>query len=562
MKKFAGLASVLLLSACGGGDGALQVQAPLAVLGPAVDGSLSSCAALASGLTLADTRITAASLVAAGVLTVAGKPIEAHCQVLGKMAERVSPVDGKSYAIGFEMRLPTHWNGRFFYQANGGIDGSVLTAAGAHGGGALDNALNMGFAVISSDVGHAPPDPSFGLDPQARLDYGYQAVAKLTPMAKALIKAAYGKAPERSYFGGCSNGGRHTMVAASRYANDYDGFLVGDPGFNLPLAAIANIAGAQIYAALASTPGDLSSGFSTPERTLVSQAILNKCDALDGARDGLIQDTDACQAAFDLNRDVPTCSTGRDGSCLSADQKKGIAQLFAGALTGTGKKVYASFPYDAGLTPAGWSSWKFTSPTTRDAGAVGLIWQAPPEDPATFNGSNFALTGSLDSMLAKVFATTTLYTESAMSFMTPPNPTDLSQLKQRGAKIMVYHGTSDPIFSSNDTQNWYDGLQAANGGDASSFARFYRVPGMLHCSGGPATDQFDMLTPLVNWVENGQTAQAVVATARGAGNAGGVNADVPADWAADRTRPLCPYPQVARYKGTGSLDKAENFSCR
>ena len=562
MKKFAGLASALVLSACGGGDGALPTQALLPVLGPAVGGSLSSCAALASSLTLADTRITAANAIGAGVLTVAGKPIEAHCQVLGKVAERVSPVDGKSYAVGFEMRLPTHWNGRFFYQANGGIDGSVLTAVGAHGGGALDNALNMGFAVISSDAGHASPDPSFGLDPQARLDYGYQAVAKLTPMAKALIKAAYGKAPDRSYFAGCSNGGRHTMVAASRYANDYDGFLVGDPGFNLPLAAIANIAGAQTYAALASTPGDLSSGFSTSERALVSQAILNQCDALDGAKDGLIQDTNACQAAFDLNRDVPTCSTGRDGSCLSAEQKKGIAQLFAGALTGTGKKIYASFPYDAGLAPAGWSSWKFTAPLQRDSGAVGLIWQAPPENLATFDGNNFALTGNLDSMRAKVFATTTLYTESAMSFMTPPKPTDLSQLKQRGAKIMVYHGTSDPIFSSGDTQNWYDGLQAANDGDASNFARFYRVPGMLHCSGGPATDQFDMLTPLVNWVENGQAAQAVVATARGAGNAGGVNADVPADWAADRTRPLCPYPKVARYNGNGSLDKAENFSCR
>ena len=566
MKKIASLASVLALAACGGGgDGAALLgsgEVALPVLSPATGATLSSCATLASSLTLANTRITAANPIAAGVLTVAGKPIEAHCQVLGKMAERISPVDGKSYAVGFEMRLPTQWNGRFFYQANGGLDGSVATALGAHGGGALNNALNMGFAVISSDAGHGSPDPSFGLDPQARLDYGYQAVAKLTPMAKALIKAAYGKAPDRSYFGGCSNGGRHTMVAASRYANDYDGFLVGDPGFNLPLAATANIAGAQTYAALAATPGDLSTGFSTPERTLVSNAILSKCDALDGVKDGLIQDTNACQAAFDLDRDVPTCSTTRDGSCLSADQKKGIAQLFAGALTGSGKKIYASFPYDAGLVPSGWASWKFTSPTTRDAGAVGLVWQAPPEDLATFNGSNFALHGDLDSMLAKVFATTTLYTESAMSFMTPPSPTDLGTLKKRGAKMMVYHGTSDPIFSSNDTQNWYEGLRAANGGDASNFARFYRVPGMLHCSGGPATDQFDMLTPLVNWVEKGEATESVVATARGAGNAGGINADVPADWAADRSRPLCSYPKVARYKGTGSIDKADSFSCQ
>jgi feruloyl esterase len=147
-----------------------------------------------------------------------------------------------------------------------------------------------------------------------------------------------------------------------------------------------------------------------------------------------------------------------------------------------------------------------------------------------------------------------------MNFMTPPNPTILSALKSRGAKFMVSHGVSDPIFSVNDTQAWYDGLRANNGGDASSFTKFYRVPGMGHCSGGPATDQFDMLTPLVKWVEQGQAPQAVVATARGAGNAGGVNADVPATWAANRTRPLCPYPQVARYKG-GDPESAASFAC-
>ena len=185
-----------------------------------------------------------------------GKPVRAHCQVTGKMFERVSPVDGKNYAIGFEMRLPNDWNGRFFYQANGGIDGSVVTATGAvNGGGGLDNALNMGFAVISSDAGHeAAGGPTFGIDPQARLDFGYQAAAKLTPMAKSAIQTAYGKAPDRSYFGGCSNGGRHTLVAATRMPDQYDGYLVGAPGFNLPKAAIANIAGAQIYASLASTP--------------------------------------------------------------------------------------------------------------------------------------------------------------------------------------------------------------------------------------------------------------------------------------------------------------------
>jgi feruloyl esterase len=552
--------AALALAGCASND---DDTPALPQLTAATGATLGSCADLAGKLSYADTTITAINAIAAGTVSVAGKPVAAHCQVLGQMFQRTSAVDGKSYAIGFEMRLPLNWNGRFFYQANGGVDGSVVTATGpVGGGGPLDNALNQGFAVISSDAGHGAPTPFFGIDPQARLDYGYQAVGKLTPMAKAVIRSAYGKAPDRSYIGGCSNGGRHTMVAAARYAEQYDGFLVGNPGFRLPLAAIANIAGAKTYASLASTPGDLGTGFTQAERALVSNAVLGKCDALDGATDGLVQDTKACQAAFDLNRDVPTCGSTRDGTCLSAAQKTGIAALFAGAKTETGTAIYTSFPYDAGLATNGWASWKFSAPIDRDSGAVAFIWEVPPEDPTTFDGRAFVLNGSLATMLTKVNATNAVYTENAMSFMTPPNPSNLGTLKNRGAKMLVYHGTSDPIFSSDDTTAWYDALRAANSGDASNFARFFRVPGMNHCSGGPATDQFDMLTPLVNWVEKGQAPDSVQASARGTGNAGGVNADLPATWSATRTRPLCAYPKVARYKGSGSVEDAANFSCQ
>ncbi|XAH25211.1 tannase/feruloyl esterase family alpha/beta hydrolase [Xylophilus sp. GW821-FHT01B05] len=551
---------VVALGACGGGSSGSS----LPQLAAATPATLQSCADLASRFAYANTSITAATLVPAGTLQVAGKSIGEHCRLTGSMYNRVGPVDGQNYAIGFEMRLPRNWNGRFFYQANGGIDGSVVTATGGiNGGGALDNALNMGFAVLSSDAGHVGSmGPFFGIDPQARLDYGYQAVGKLTPMAKSALQAAYGKGPDRSYIGGCSNGGRHTMVAASRYADQYDGFLVGDPGFRLPLAAIANIAGAQKYAALASTPGDLSTGFTTAERTLVSNAVLAKCDALDGVKDGLVQDVAACQTAFQLDRDVPTCSGARDGSCLSSAQKTSIASLFSGATTSAGAKIYTSFPYDAGLATTGWSTWKFNNPLVLDSGGVAVIWGVPPQTAATFNGPNFALTGNIDNMLSSVGATNSLYTESALSFMLPPNLSDLSALRNRGAKVMLYHGTSDPIFSSDDTAQWYDALRAANNGAANTFARYYPVPGMNHCSGGPATDQFDMLTPLVNWVEKGQAPEAVTASARGAGNAAAVNADVPASWSASRSRPLCPYPQVARYKGSGDVESAASFSCQ
>lgn len=546
----------LLLAACGGSsDGIAQ----LAEARPA---TLLSCTDLAAKISFPNTRITAAETVAAGTLTVAGKPIAEHCRVTGRMHERVSTVDGQNYAVGFEMRLPRDWNGRFFYQANGGLDGVVSTAVGALGGGPLGNALQMGFAVLSSDAGHAGSlGPFFGLDPQARLDYGYQAVGKLTPMARSALQTAYGKGPDRSYLGGCSNGGRHAMVAASRYADQYDGIIAGNPGTRLPLAAIANIAGAQGYAKLATTTQDLGTGFTQAERRLVSQAVLARCDALDGATDGMVQAGAACQASFDLARDVPTCGGARDGSCLSAEQKSTIAGLFKGATTSGGSRIYSSFPYDAGLDTAGWAGWKFSNPISRDSCAVAFIWQTPPESAASFNDAQFALNGSVDSMLAKVQATNGTFTESGLSLMMPPDYGKLPVLRNRGAKLMVYHGTADPIFSSDDTVQWYDTLRR-NHGDAADFARLYLVPGMNHCSGGPATDQFDMLSSLVAWVEKGQAPDRVIASARGAGNAGGANTDLPATWSPTRTRPLCPHPLAARYNGSGDMESAASFSCR
>ncbi|WP_019560702.1 tannase/feruloyl esterase family alpha/beta hydrolase [Caldimonas manganoxidans] len=550
-------------TACGGGSDPSTTDIPQ--LPPATPARFSGdCAALSSALAgLPNTTLTETSTVSAGTLSVGGAPVAEHCLVRGRMFERTSPIDGASYAIGFEMRLPKDWNGRFYYQANGGLDGIVVTATGSHGGGPRTHALHQGFAVLSSDAGHsAAQNPSFGRDPQARLDYGYQAVGKLTPVAKEIIRRVYGKGPDRSYIGGCSNGGRHAMVAASRYATEYDGYLIGAPGFNLPLAAVANIWGAQRYATVATDASDLSTAFTAQERQLVSQAILDRCDALDGATDGLVQDTAACQATFDLMRDVPTCAGARDGSCLSADQKSVIASIFAGATTSAGTRFYASFPYDPGLRGARVAFWEFTAPLALDSGAVGIVFKAPPENLAGFNGASFSLNTPVDTLYEYIHSTSLSYTESAMSFMTPPRPSDWSTLRNRGAKALVYHGVSDHIFSLHDTLRWYDALNANHGGQAARFARVFPVPGMGHCSGGPATDQFDLLTPLVQWVEQGTVPERIVASARGAGNPGGVNNELPSDWAADRTRPLCPYPQVARYRGSGDLDRADSFVCQ
>lgn len=554
------------LAGCGGGDD------PLPQLAAATPATLSgTCEDLAAKLaSLANTSITSTTTVAAGLLGTVSTP--EHCVVNGEMFRRTSAVDGKSYAIGFQMRMPKAWNGRYYYQGNGGIDGSVVTAAGTLGGGPITSALAQGFAVMSSDAGHnnaTVGGSAFGLDPQARLDYGYQAEAKLLPTAKEVIRVAYGKLPDRSYYGGCSNGGRHALVAAARYGDQYDGFIAGAPGYNLPKAAIASIAGGQLYRSISADPtsitaANLATAWTPAERALVSAAVVSKCDALDGAADGMVLDTKACQSTFNLQNDVPTCTGARDGSCLTAAQKGVIAQIFAGPKTSTGATVYASFPFDSGHGAGGIPFWEFTAPVALDSGAVGQIFKVPPLSGSSTADqlATWALTTSIDSMVQEINATSATYTESAMTFMTPPNPSQLGTLKNRGAKVLVYHGVSDPIFSVNDTQTWYDNLRAANAGDASDFARFFPVPGMGHCSGGPATDQFDLLSRLVAWVEQGQAPDMVIASARGTGNAGGVNPDLPAGWSASRSRPLCPYPKVARYSGSGSVDSADSFRCQ
>jgi pimeloyl-ACP methyl ester carboxylesterase len=536
-----------------------------AQLSPAQPATLiGSCEGLQPQLTgLPDTVITGSQTVEAGTLQVAGQPVPEHCRVTGRMNDRVG-LDGRPYAIGFELRLPVDWNGRFWYQGNGGIDGSVVPATGALGGGPLTHALAQGFAVLSSDAGHpAAYGPSFGFDPQARLDYGYQAVGTLTPMAKATLTVAYGKGPDRSYIGGCSNGGRHVLVAAARYPDQYDGFLAGAPGFNLPLAALANIWSAQRYAIVAtgdpSTPPGLETAFTAAERRTVAAAVLQRCDKLDGARDGLVQNTVLCQKVFDLRRDVPTCPGERDGSCLSHAQKLAIGPIFRGAKASDGR-FYASFPYDPGIGGAGVPFWEFVAPLVLDSGAVGVIFKVPPTADALTNGPAFALNLDIDLALAQLSTTDATFGESAMQFMTPPDPTDLSDLRERGAKVLVYHGVSDPIFSIDDTKRWWRGVNRESGGRAADFVRVFSVPGMNHCAGGPATDQADFITALVNWVERGQEPKRIVASARGPGNPGGVNPEVPADWAPDRTRPLCPYPSVARYI-RGDVEQASSFRC-
>ena len=513
-------------------------------------------------LSLPGLKVTSAVEVAAS----GGLP--AHCKINATLDDRTG-IDGKPYAIGFELRTPAAgaWNGKFFFQGGGGTNGVIVPATGNLLNTPSGTALDRGYAVASTDGGHATgqSDTTFGFDPQARSDYGYNAVGRVTGVAKQIITKRFAGAISRSYFVGCSNGGRDAMVAASRFADQYDGFVAADPGFNLPKAAIAEQFDTQQFFAAASTPGQLpKDAMPAAAMNLVSQAILAKCDALDGVTDGMVNDRAACQTAFNLATDVPTCTAGPAATCLTAAQKTSLANIFAGAKNSSGTSLYASWPWDAGISGQNWRFWKLDAGfaplpfnTLIGAGAMGNIFTSPPDAPDLSDGGvAYQLGFSMDHDAPKIFATSGAFKESAMTFMTPPNLTRLSGLKSRG-KLIVVHGTADPVFSPNDTIAWYEALKAADA-DADDYARVFLVPGMNHCSGGPATDRFDMLKALEDWVEYGRAPASVVAT---------VNASDPdviaAGWPANRSRPLCAYPAQARLKaGATDTESAASFECR
>ena len=497
----------------------------------------------------------------------------AHCLVTGALNERTGS-DGKRYAIGFEMRLPQGWNQRFLHQVNGGTDGLVKPAWGDLGVMATD-ALSRGFAVISSDAGHAGDDPAnlvaglargnvFGLDPQARRDYGYNATDALWPVAQGLMAAHYGQKPRFNYMAGCSNGGRHGLVAASRQPERYDGILAGAPGFNLPKAALQHAWDIQSWQRV---DADVRRAFSPADMKWVADQVVARCDALDLLVDGIVGDLKRCQGAFKLA--ALQCTDAKTERCLSAAQVQALAKSFAGPRNSRAEALYSDWSFDAGIGAAGWRTWKLESSiapwdrhpiiATLGAGSLAYIFSTPPAKPP---GTPAALLDYLarfdfDRDAPKIYATEGPFAESAMTQMTPPdaaNPT-LAGFAKRGGKLLVYHGSSDPVFSVNDTLRWADRLQNNLGmAGANEVARVFAVPHMGHCQGGPATDRFDALGALVDWVENGKAPDRIDARLNPA------NREVPDGWAKTRSRPLCPHPQVMRYAG-GDVESAASFRC-
>jgi feruloyl esterase len=528
------------------------------------------------------TKVTADTLQVPGLVLTgsklqdAGDDLPRHCILSGRVNERTG-IDGHAYAIQFELRLPDNWNGRFLHQVNGGNDGVVVPALGDKPDGLVSGGvtpLSRGFAVLSSDSGHSGSDPvnkprglaagsAFGLDPQARRDYGYAADMTLAPIAKAIIAAHYGRRPDYSYIAGCSNGGRHTMVAAERMPEQYDGFLVGNPGFNLPRAAIQHAWDVQ---ALAKADADIRKSITPDDARLISSKIVAACDALDGAQDGLTANLRACQKAFSF--DSLRCAAGSTEACLPAAKVDALKTIFGGPHNAKGEALYSDWPVDGGIGKGNWRAWKVESPVaawnnypiiaTMGAASLDYIFSTPP---IAVDGSNDRLVGALlaydfDKDAPKIFAKEAPFTESAMEFMTPPsvdNPT-LPAFRNGTRKMLIYHGQADPVFSLDDTIRWYEKLNTNVQGKADTFARLFAIPGETHCGGGPALEKFDALTALMDWVEQGKAPETITASINPA------NREIPSDWSPQRTRPLCPWPKFAKYS-SGDVEAASSFIC-
>jgi feruloyl esterase len=547
------LALITLLAGCGSDDAVNETSAAPQPL---------NCSEItAQRLGIAGLGDVAAVEVAASGASGAANSTPAHCRVTAKLNQRTG-ADGLPYAIGVELRLPAAWNGRFLYAGDGGLDGVIGDPTGTTGLPRGSSALSRGFAVAASDGGHQAAagngfDAAFGADPQARLDYGYNALGTWAPLAKGLLQTFYGVPAARSYYAGCSKGGQSGLQAAARLADVFDGIVAGNPGFNLPKAALATVYDNQRFATV---NADIAQAFSRADLDLVATSIRSKCDALDGAQDGMVSDVAACQQSFDFDADVPQCAAGSgpDGSCLSAVQKTALKAVMGGAKTSTGTALYASWPWDPGIAGAGWTTWKTFLNLTLGPVATANVFSTPPTpgvvafSPAA---TAFWQQFDLDRGFEVIYGTGSIFPFSAMDFMLPPNMTQLPTLKAR-AKLLVYHGTADPIFSSNDTRDWYDGL-VRHDARAADYARLFLVPGMNHCGGGPATDDFDALSAVVDWVEQGTAPQRIVAKVAAA------NADRPSSWSAARSRPLCPYPQKAVLKtGATDLEAADSFVCQ
>ena len=475
-------------------------------------------------------EITKAGPIAAGTPLPAppganadGPALPAHCRVEGIINRRTG-VGGEEFGIRFALAMPDKWNGDFVMQGGGGGNGVVNPPIGGTAAGDTP-ALMRGYAVVSNDTGHKSHgggfDFGFMRDQQAYLDFAYQANVEVATLSKQLIAQYYGKPAAYSYFTGCSTGGREGMILSQRFPAAFNGIISGDPAMRTGLSNLA--VGRWIPAAFNQiAPRDangkpiLAGAITDNDRKLISAALLKQCDAKDGVADGMIFDPLGC----DFDPAALTCKGAPNDSCLAPEKVAAIKKALGGPKTKEGVQVYPGFLYDVGLTAT--------------SGLRGLL--AP--GPGLFGPPPTATEVDVDSEAIR-----------DTSPLVDSMSTNLTTFAQNGGKLIFYHGDSDPWFSPLDTFGYFKDMAAANGGlDAvSKWSQFYFVPGMSHCGGGQSLDQFDLLSALAEWVEKGIAPQSVVATGRAFPG---------------RSRPLCPYPKHAQYKGQGNAEAAGNFECR
>lgn len=443
-----------------------------------------------------------------------------HCHVTGSFEHRIG-VDGRSYAIEFAINLPEDWNGRFLFQGGGGLNGSVREPIGTQAAGDR-SALARGFAVVSTDSGHSGGgfDNSFMADQQALLNFQFQANAKTTEIARPIVEAYYGTPVRRSYFVGCSTGGREGMVMAERYPFMFDGIVSGAPAMrttisNLALRWISN----QYVKAHFENPRD---PFTEDEEKLIMGSLMKSCDALDGQEDGLIFNRAAC----DFDARELACSARPGQQCLADQKAEALSRAMAGPVNAAGMPVYVSYPYDSGIDDAG--------------GVPGLLLAggSPPIGPNGADiGDQDVDAEFFDALVANEALGTTALQYNVSSFIA------------KGGKHIFYHGESDAWFSANETVRYFGRMSEANSSvePVEEYGRLYLVPGMRHCAGGDHTlDRFDLLTPIVDWVEKGVAPASVTATG---------------DSMPGQSRPLCPWPSYAQYNSGDAADAA-SYECR
>lgn len=452
--------------------------------------------------------------------------LPAHCSLSGFLEERVG-ADGKRYSTGFELRMPVDWNERFFFQGGGGTDGSVRPAVGINTIG-YPPALTLGFAVVSTDAGHSEggrSDTTFGLEPKARVDWGYNSIDITATVAKALLQQAYGLYPRFSYFVGSSNGGRQGLIAAMKHPNQFDGILSSNPIIRQTRGHVASAWSVHVLAQAA--PRDdaghpiFSRFLDQDDFALLGQAITEQCDKLDGLEDGIVDSARLCDVDFS---DLVCAENSRD-ACLTEDKIAAFDSIRDGPHDSAGDELYAPFPFDAGSDFMGWHIGDAeTFPNNgRKARNTSMhnVFRDPPDpdfDVYTFD-----------------FDTDPAFMDAAAQFTDATSP-DLDAFKGAGGKLMVFHGMGDSGISAVDTSRWFQSVVDRYGAaQTADFARLFLLAGVQHGRTGPGPHIYAGLDALMRWVEEGVPPDDLTVT-------GGVP---------DRERPLCAFPTyVAWDSGT------------